>query len=70
MILVGKKHVGCRKIGGFTVYFRFGKELGPSCGLVELFFIILQLQIHKHHDQVYQNGSIAARGSLRLKVTF
>ena len=57
--------------GGFTVYFRFGKELGPVCGLVELFFIILQLEIHKH-DQVlqYQNGSNAARGSLRLKVTF
>ena len=70
VILVGKKHVGCRKIGGFMVYFRFGKELGPVCGLVELFFIILQLQIHKHHDQVYQNGSIAARGSLRLKMTF
>ena len=62
-----KKHVGCHKIGGFTVYFRFGKEMGPSCGLVELFFIILQLQIHKHHDQVYQNGSNAARGSRRLK---
>ena len=70
MHFFGKKHVGCGKIGGFTVYFRFGKELGPICGLVELFFIILQLQIHKHHDQVYQNGSIAARGSLRLKVTF
>jgi len=39
----------------FTVYFRFGKELGPACGLVELFFIIIQLQIHKHPDQVYQN---------------
>ena len=72
MHFFGKKHVGCGKIGGFTVYFRFGKELGPSCGLVELFFIILQLQIHKHPDQVlqYENGSNAARGSLRLKVTF
>ena len=48
------------------------KNWAQSAGLVELFFIIIQLQIHKHHDQVlqYQNGSNAARGSLRLKVTF
>jgi len=72
VILVGKKHVGCRKNGGFTAYFRFEKQLGPICGLVELFFIIIQLQIHKHPDQVlqYENGSNAARGRFRLKVTF
>ena len=69
VILVGEKTWLPRN---WRAYFGFGKELGPSCGLVELFFIILQLQIHKHHDQVlqYQNGSNAARGSLRLKVTF
>ena len=63
VILVGKKHVGCPEIGGFTVYFRFGKQLGPVCGLPDLFFIIIQLQIHKHPDQVlqYENGSNAAR---------
>ena len=48
----------------------FGKELGPVCGLVELFFILVQLQIRKHPDQVYQYGSIAARRRFRLKVTF
>ena len=50
VIFVGKKT--CWLPRNWRVYFRFGKELGPICGLVELLFIILQLQIHKHHDQV------------------